>query len=419
MGDSGFVLTMASYYGTLAAVRCLGKADVPVIIADAEPYAPALWSCYVGKRASCPPVRSVDAFVAWLLSLGASDPGNVLYATSDDLAWLFALRESELRKHFQLLTPPFSSMASLLDKGALYSVCNEAGLRTPRTWFPGSRQDIARIERQGAPALLVKPRTQVLFHTQRKGSVVTSNSNLREIYEDFLSANRYDPLVLEHQPEVEWPMLQEFCGAPGDPVYGVSGFCDSRHGLFVARATYKLLQWPRRLGVGILFEDAPVGEELARGIQRVCEKTGFYGVFEAEFVQTSDGPMLIDFNPRFFGQMGFDVARELPSPFLVYLAAIGDIARLRTAVETARRWRASGPIRFGNQVALRWTRAAERVVGHALDPWATNGAPDAIRQLDASVDADDWLPGVLDGVRQVAGAVLHPRATLRAAMRRD
>ncbi len=413
------MLTMASYYGTLAAVRCLGRADVPVIIADAEPYAPALWSCYVTKRAQCPPVREVPAFVDWLLALGASDPGQVLYATSDDLAWIYALRESELRRHFQLLTPPFATMAGLLDKGALYTACNDAGLPTPRTWFPASREDVARIERQGPPALLVKPRTQVLFHTQRKGSVVTPNADLRTAYQEFLGANRYDPLVLERQPEVEWPMLQEFCGAPGDPVYGISGFCDARYGLFVARATRKLLQWPRRLGVGILFEDAPVDEDLAGGIRRMCEKAGFYGVFEAEFVQTSSGPMLIDFNPRFFGQMGFDVARELPSPFLVYLAAIGDVDGLRSAVATARRWRATGPIRFGNQMALRWTRAAERVVGHPLDPWARSSAPNGIRQLDASLDADDWVPGVLDSVRQVAGAVLHPRSTLRAAMRRD
>jgi D-aspartate ligase len=418
MGHSGFVLTMASYYGTLAAVRCLGKEAVPVIMADSEPYAPALWSRYVTKRVRCPPVRSVDAFVGWLIDFGKRDPGRVLYATSDDLAWIFALHQAELGQHFQLLTPPFSAMGSLLDKGALYTICNEAGLRTPRTWLPTSRQDVERIARQAPPALIVKPRTQVLFESMRKGSVVTSASALRASYEDFLRHNQYDPRVLERHPGIEWPMLQEFCGKPGDSVYSVSGFCDSRHGVFVARGTRKLLQWPRRAGVGILFEDAPVGDELARGIQRMCERAGFFGVFEAEFVQSGADLVLIDFNPRFFGQMGFDVARELPSPFLVYLAAVGDTAGLTSAVERARQWRPTGPIRFGNLTALRLTRAAERVVGLALDPWA-NGASHEIRQLDASVDADDWLPGVLDGVKQVAGAVIHPRAVLRAAIRRE
>jgi D-aspartate ligase len=417
MGESGFVLTMASYYGTLAAVRCLGKSGVPVIMADTAPYAPALWSRYVTTRLRCPPVRSVDAFVDWLVDLGAREPGHVLYATSDDLAWIFALREAELRKHFQLLTPPFATLGSLLDKRTLYSACNDVGLRTPRTWFPESRGEVDRIRRQGPPALIVKPRTQVLFHTMRKGSVVASTGDLSATYQDFVSRNRYDARLLERHPGIEWPMLQEFCGRPGEPIYSVSGFCDSRHGLFVARGTQKLLQWPRQAGVGILFEDAPVGEELATKIQQMCEKAGFYGVFEAEFVQASTAPLLIDFNPRFFGQMGFDVARALPSPYLVYLAAMGDIARLRSEVEAARAWRSNGTIRFGNLTALRWTRTAERVVGRTLDQWA-NGAAPRTRQLDASVDADDWVPGVLDGVQQVGSAVLHLRATLRAATRR-
>ncbi len=418
MPRKAFVLTMASYYGTLAAARCLGKAEVSVIMADSEPYAPALWSRHVTTRLRCPPVRSVDAFLAWLVDLGTRHPGHVLYATSDDLAWIFALHEAELRKHFHMLTPPFAAMSSLLDKGALYEICRDADLRTPRTWLPASWEDVDRIARQGPPSLIVKPRTQVLFHSMRKGSVVASTAKLRETYEAFFSQNRYDPRVLERHPGIEWPMLQEFCGNPGDPVYSVSGYCDPRSGVFVARGTYKLLQWPRQAGVGILFEDAPVSEDLARGIQRMCERAGFFGVFEAEFVQAGADLVLIDFNPRFFGQMGFDVARALPSPLLVYLAATGDTVRLNSAIEAARKWRANGTIRFGNRTALRWTRAAERVVGRTLDPWA-NGASHGIRQLDASVDSDDWLPGLLDSVKQVASAVLHPRATLRAAIRRN
>lgn len=418
MGKGGFVLTMASYYGTLAAVRCLGKADVPVIVADTAPYAPALWSRYVTKRLRSPPQRPVDGLVQWLLDFGAREPGHVLYATSDDLAWIFALREAELRKHFQLLTPPFSVMSSLLDKRALYGLCDEVGLRTPRTWFPNSRQEVEQIGRQGPPALIVKPRTQVLFDTMRKGSVVTSTAALCALYEDFLSKNRYDPRVVEQQPGIEWPMLQEFCSTSGSPVYSVSGFCDARHGLFVTRGTYKLLQWPRQAGVGILFEDAPVSEDLATRLKQMCDKAGFYGAFEAEFVQSGTEALLIDFNPRFFGQMGFDVARGLPAPFLVYLAAIGDIARLKSEVATAAQWRRNGAIRYANQTALHWTRAAERVVGHPPDAWA-NGASHGIRQLDASVDPDDWLPGVLDGVQQVGSAMLHLRATLRAATRRE
>ncbi len=418
MDRSGFVLTMASYYGTLAAVRCLGNAEVPVFMADADAYGPAAWSRHVTRRLRCPPPRSVDAFVQWLLDLGEWDPGHVLYATSDDLAWIIAAHEDVLRKHFKLLTPPFSAMAALLDKGRLYEACRAVGMHTPRTWLPTSWRDVERIAHEVDPPVILKPRTQVLFDTQFKGRVLWTREELRASYGEFLRTNRYDARMLARQPEVAWPMLQEFCGKPGDPIYSLSGFSDPRHDVFVARATYKLLQWPRQAGVGILFEDAPLCEDLTARVRRLCETTGFYGVFEAEFVEVGQERRLIDFNPRFFGQIGFDVARQLPSPYLVYLDAMGDVAGLRDAAREAQGWRRDRTIRFGNRAALRLTRAAERVVGQTIDRWA-NGASHGVPLLDASLDPDDWVPGILDGVQQVALAMIHPRATLRSALRRN
>jgi hypothetical protein len=51
----------------------------------------------------------------------------------------------------------------------------------------------------------------------------------------------------------------------------------------------------------------------------VCELSGYVGVFEAAFIRASTDPRLIDFNPRFFGQMRFDVVRGLPAPWRTYL----------------------------------------------------------------------------------------------------
>src|ERR1700677_1097569 len=95
-----FVLTMGGYHGTLAAVRCLGHAGLPVVMADEAAFAPALWSRYVVSRHRSPPVRPLAPFVDWLIELGKRTPGRVLYATSDDLAWAFAERSEELRRHF-------------------------------------------------------------------------------------------------------------------------------------------------------------------------------------------------------------------------------------------------------------------------------------------------------------------------------
>jgi predicted ATP-grasp superfamily ATP-dependent carboligase len=424
MGSSGpaFVLTMASYYGTLSAARCLGDRGVRLIAADADRLAPALWSRHVTRRERCPPVRPIDPFMEWLLALGRRDPGHVLYATSDDLAWAFAEREVELRRHFRLLTPSFVDVAGILDKGTLYSACSSVGLSTPRTWFPTSVDDLDSIGRQASFPLIVKPRTQVLFSTLRKGRVVASQGDLCCAYTDFVDLNRHDPGLIEGRPFLAQPMIQEFRAERSDEaIYSLSGFSDYRHGLFVARGALKLEQWPRRAGIGIHFADALVQEGLAQRVKELCEATRFVGVFEAEFVDIQREPMLIDFNPRFFGQLGFDVERALPSPFLAYLAAIEDLSRLRAEVEAARAWRAPGPMLFANRTAMAWTRVAERLVGrvHALGSvgYASNGQ--SVRIVDAAADTDDWVPGALDSVQQIVRILRHPRSVVRAAMRGD
>jgi D-aspartate ligase len=370
-------------------------------------------------------VRPFDRFLAWLLAFGARRPGNVLYPTSDDLAWLFAEHEAELRPHFRMLTPTYAAVVRILDKRALYTLCNEVGIGTPRTWFLRDDDDLDAVVRDAPFPLIIKPRTQVLFTTMRKGGIVGSAGELRQAHRAFMRANRYEPRLLARLPEVERPMLQEFCASASGSVYAISGFCDSRHALFVARATRKLVQWPRRAGVGICFEDAPVDEALAQAVRRLCEATGFVGVFEAEFIIGTGSPLLIDFNPRFFGQMGFDVARGLPSPYLVYLAAMNEVDRLRTEVDAALAWkRPAGHMFFVNRTSLAWTRVVERLVGRARSTARHEALESALNStgphplvLDFATDAVDFVPGLLDGVQQIAGVLRHPRAALRAAAR--
>jgi predicted ATP-grasp superfamily ATP-dependent carboligase len=399
-----FVLTNAGYYGTLAAARCLGARGVRLIAADEQRFAPALWSRHVARREHCPRVRASAEFLRWLLAFGERDPGHVLYPTCDDLAWAFA------------------SVVELLDKRSLFALCAEVGIGTPRTWFPHGDPDLDVVAREARFPLIIKPRTQVAFTTMRKGGVVGSAAELVEAHRTFARANRYDRRVRAQLPDVEEPMLQEFWGTKHEPIYAISGFCDARHGLYVARATRKLLQWPRRAGIGICFEDAPLDGDLAARLRALCERTSFVGVFEAEFVTGDTAPLLIDFNPRFFGQMGFDVARGLPSPYLVYLAANDDVDLLRQEVERAAAWKPpAAPMFYVNGTTLTWTRALERLVGRApaqLSPAlesasVSNGhVPPVV--LDFTADHGDVWPGVIDGVRQITSALRHPRSTYRA-----
>ena len=139
-------------------------------------------------------------------------------------------------------------------------------------------------------------------------------------------------------------------------------------------------------------------------------------MFEAEFVKDGSELSLIDFNPRFFGQMGFDDARELPSAYLVYLAALGDRRGLARAVERAQAWRRDGHRVYLNRVALESSLLLERLM-------FVSGADEVRRwrrwwseanAVDAVVAAGDRMPAVIGGAWQLLHVMRHPRSVVRA-----
>jgi hypothetical protein len=58
-----------------------------------------------------------------------------------------------------------------------------------------------------------------------------------------------------------------------------------------------------------------------------------------EFIRAGGKQLLIDFNPRFYSQMGFDIARGSPLPLLVYEAACGHEAQLAEVSREALAWK--------------------------------------------------------------------------------
>ena len=79
-------------------------------------------------------------------------------------------------------------------------------------------------------------------------------------------------------------------------------------------------------------------------------------------------------------------------------------------------WRAPGPMLFVHRSYLFVTRMAERMVGRApaeLGYARGDGRPPLY--CDFTIDRDDWRPGVVDGVLQVAMALRRAHVVLRSA----
>jgi len=413
-----FLLTMAKYHGTLAATRSLGASGVPVTIADPDLLAPARWSRFASRSVFCPPVQEPDRFVAWLLDFGTRSPGHVLYPTSDDVAWLYAVHRDALASRFHLYQPSAEKLYTLLNKRRLLEACAKAGVEAPQTWFVPDATALRRLSGDLPYPVLIKPQAQILFWPHAKGMVVTSEQQMAETYERFMAQTSYAPALLAWDAEVARPLIQAYFPAATDSIYNLSGFVDETSELFVVRASRKVLQRPRQLGVGLCFVEAEVNAPLAARVRALCRTVGYHGAFEAEFIEQGGRALLIDFNPRFYGQMAFDIARGLPLPLFVHHAALGRRQQLEDAVERARdeapepRGRVyCNRIEFA--MLLRLQRLAGNMTGDDVARWRSWVEAHAADLTDAVIDGRDRRPAVVHLAAELLQYLRHPRSLFR------
>jgi D-aspartate ligase len=411
------LLANGDFYGTLAATRSLGEARIPVYIAGHRVLAASRWSRHAVRALRCPPLSDADRFLDWLVELGRNEPGIVLYPTSDEATYLYALRREELERNFRMYQPCVDTIVHVLDKKRLYETARTVGLRTPDTWFPRSDADVERIAREAPMPLLVKPRTQVLSRTHSKGIVVTRREALAGSYRKFVRESTYGRALLDRVPDAADAMIQAYMPDAGKHIYVLAAFIDREGSLFAARSGMKIFQRPRSLGIGLCFEDAELDPLVVDGARRLAKQTGYYGLFQLEFIKSGDAYLLIDFNPRFYNQLAFDIARGLPLSRIVHAAASGDTDRLIRLVECASNPPKNGRFVFCNKFGLDFMLATQIFAGRM--PWGEAKRWREWREqhrgglVDPAVVTGDPFPALVDAATQVYGSLRHPRAFLR------
>jgi D-aspartate ligase len=405
------LLTMANYNGTLAAVRALGRSGVRVTTADPNRLAVSKWSRHTTTRVRCPHVRDANRFIAWLLEFGRRYGEHVLLPTNDDTAWLYALHREALSRYFYLPSASIEPIYRLLNKRTLYEEARGVGLNVPRTWFPESPDDLARCGLEANFPVIVKPRTQVMFHTQSKGTVVELAEELAPRYAAF-SQETHAHALLAIDPSAGRPMVQEYFPHAAKGIYNISGFV---HGgrITGARGARKLLQQPRQLGVGVCFEEAQVASDLTAGLERLVARVGYSGVFEAEFILSANDAFLIDFNPRFYNQMAFDIDRGLSLPTLAYLEALGDDSVVDEACESLDHQDEQNSRVFIDPLTLHTLLVAQRLSGalSAADQryWKDWCEHHRGTSTFAVRDKSDKVPALLAAMHYVVAQGRHPR----------
>ena len=411
---SAVVLASASSGGTIAAVRQLASMGISVNVMSSERLAAAAWSSRAERIYRAPRECDTQRFMECLLAIGEARSGSVLLATSDVTAHLYATHASALEQYFRLYQAPLEAITRLLDKASLAELAERAGLTVLPTFVPSGLDEVIMVAPTLSYPLLIKPRSHVHRLRNDKGMVVKTPCELiakyRQILErEGMAADRSRPC------EASLPILQHFVNVGSEGVHSITGFIDRKGELFVTRHSTKVFLRSQPVGVGLCYESLEPDPELSASVHRLCQDVGYFGVFEVEFVRFDGTWAIIDFNPRFFNQVGLDIRRGMPLPLLAWLDATGDTVSLKAEVARAQACESTvGKVIFYDQftfnIMLAVRLATGRISWQEFSSWRAWTTRHRGAAVDVAVDARDRMPGVVHAVSELClGLMALPR----------
>lgn len=422
-GCRGVLLTLGDYYGTLAATRYFGRMGIPVYLAEWRRMVPTALSRYVTEVVRCPEVKNFEAFGAWLMEYGKANPGLFLYPTNDDTAWIYSSHREKLKKHFYMLQPGRDTIYALLNKVQLQQACAKVGLESPKTWLVQSDAELKEIANRLSYPVLIKPRSQIGSLTHGKGAICSSPEELLTEYPKFMRKNNYVPEISDFDPFVNWPMIQSFHKDAMGHTLSVAGYISQDGNTFLVRSSRKVIQRPRKLGIGLCFEGCELPEKIATQCRLLCRELGYYGAFELEmiYLEESQTYLLIDFNPRYYSQMAFEITRKLALPGLVFSEATGQDEMRQKLIGLASHW--SSEKRYIYSIKwLFYLFLSTALLGRNISlkeylGWLKWLHEDKVQYVDAVMDKQDILPLIGDTSTQIFHYIRHPFSTWRRFFR--
>jgi predicted ATP-grasp superfamily ATP-dependent carboligase len=354
---------------------------------------------------SAPPETDSRAFVERLIQVAKGNLGQILLPTSDETAWLYTEYSAKLEQYFSLYQPSMTSIIRILDKKLLADAAISAGIAVLPSWAPEDSSELAALAPILPYPIVIKPRTHIQRVRNDKGLVVSTASNLVGEYNRFVAREHTHVPCNPVVSRARLPILQQFAPVGSGGVLSVTGFIDRTGELFVARGSTKVFQRLSPLGVGICFESAPHDPQLSEAVRRLCRHLGHFGIFEVEFIRFNGNWALLDFNPRFFNQMGIDIRRGVPLPLMACLDAVGETEALKATVAMAKNARENENPVFLDSFTLRAVILAQVLTGQITSvdynrwrAWQKRHAHDAV---DFVRDDQDRMPTVIHALSEI------------------
>jgi glutathione synthase/RimK-type ligase-like ATP-grasp enzyme len=256
-------------------VRKLASRGHEVYASDSYDVAPGSHSRYVaGYFVTAAPSSETEAFIADVERIVQQNEIELVLPAFEE-AFYLATRHAELSAVTTLFTAPFATLARLHDKGSFTELAERLELPTPETV-------VARSDAELAAAIDRFPSYFARAAFSRGGvSLLTNTGPL---------AGRMDPADCHPSESSPW-LVQEFVEGPMNCTYSTV-----HDGRVTAHCAYRApRQWQHSTGIQFESVDGGPSREVA---ERLGAELDYTGQMSLDFVESPDGPKLIECNPR-------------------------------------------------------------------------------------------------------------------------
>jgi predicted ATP-grasp superfamily ATP-dependent carboligase len=301
----------------LAAIRSLGRADVPVLALDHRSSPLGFRSRYAQPVRVPDPATHEDDFIAAVAEAG---PG-VIFPTHDPPLNALARNRDKL-EGFLFPFPSWDRLEAIQDKRHQLEAAVAAGVDIPETLYPSRASELAEVELP----VLVKPQHPDGFK-RTFGKQAFRCETRAELERAYADAEPFGPMVQELIPggDDELYSLGSYLREDGEPL-----------GLFSGR---KLKQVPPLVGTCRVGEAVWVQEVVDAGL-RFLRELGYHGISQVEFKRDPrDGRFkLMEINPRLWQWHGLASACGVDLPLIAFHDLMGQTSEPGRMNGSGRRW---------------------------------------------------------------------------------
>jgi glutathione synthase/RimK-type ligase-like ATP-grasp enzyme len=259
----------------LDAIRKLGERGHEVYATDSYDASPGSHSRYLtGHFVTASPSGDPETFAADIERIADENDIDVVLPMFEEVFYLAAQHE-RLSKVTRLYAPPFRTLAQVHDKGTFQELCDRLEIRTPQTVLAHNPDELKEaIERF--------PKYFARAAFSRGGVGLLTNTG---------------PLAGHLKPEDCHPteanpwLVQEFVDGPMHCTYS------TLHGGQVAtHMSYRApRQWEHSTGIQFLSVDP---SDTLPTVEQLGEDLEWDGQMSLDFIETGDGLVMIECNPR-------------------------------------------------------------------------------------------------------------------------